>query len=93
MWCPEFLYYTKIDSFPDIKVLLHKVWALTECICKSQVTYRYGISITITTSRAHKHTQIHTYTTHRFSIIGSVLSFSSVFPTSASVEIRHEPDS
>jgi len=87
------LCYTEIDSFLDIKILLHKVWALTECICKSQVTYRYGISITITTSRAHKHAQIHTHKTHRFSIIESVLSFPSVFPTSASMEIRHEPDS
>ena len=86
---------TEIDSFPDIKRLLHKVWALTECICISQVTYRYGISITITLSRARKHTHTHkhTHTTQRCSIIESALSFPSVFPTSASVEIRNEPDS
>jgi hypothetical protein len=87
------LCYTEIDSFLVIKVLLHKVWALTECICKSQVTYRYGISITMTLSRAHTNTHTHTHTIHRFSIIESALSFPSVFPTSASMEIRHEPDS
>jgi hypothetical protein len=72
------LCYTEIDSFLVIKVLLHKVWALTECICKSQVTYRYGISITMTLSRAHKHTHKYTRTQYTAFLLLKVLYLSLV---------------